>query len=155
MSAEEPLYPDGAGGTLPSQAKPKVISTYTVGTATVSSSTFTSVVGLPLSGVLQNAANKWKISFVSNARIATAQSSAACFTVFRDGVDIVGATFGLVTVQTGGVTGPVSLPFSILFYDTPGDTLSHTYTIAIRNTDNATQVSFWVGAVFSLEEILV
>lgn len=80
-------------------------------------------------------------------------STDAIATIFRDAVDLASDANGL---SHYGPTGDSDGVLSGVFLDSPGDTSAHTYTVKIRNTDNATALNYPVSgtAVIILQEVI-
>jgi hypothetical protein len=124
---------NGSGSSVTASSQVKTSST-----TTTTSNAYTST-ALTNTFTLSNSAHKVLVTWSGTLRNHSGSSSNGIFTIFRDSTDLALDANGLMDV---GIPGDSDSLAGCSYLDAPGDTSSHTYTVKIKNSDNATTMNF-------------
>lgn len=120
----------------------------------VTSSTFTAT-SLTKSITPSSASNRVKITITTNIKCPAGRN--AFLTIKRGSTDLGFASSSGLTSMSNGTAVTLYFPVTIVFIDSPATTSSTTYTVYMRNDDNATAIKMselTLGSTIILEEIV-
>lgn len=159
MGSESPLYPDSSGGVLPTAMSgiPQVLQNANSTTAVHLTGSFAAV-GPSQAITLQKATNRVKITCQAGLQLNTGLENIGV-KIYRDGVTIPAQNAGFAA-NSASITGSPTLQqtMTIVYIDSPGDTVSHTYQAYGINYNSGSSSGYYgitnLTTLILLEEIL-